>query len=85
MTISKRPKSNHMDIKTIDKELAAESFISKTEQIVNKQIRQNKIPIMLRFDRDLLAQIDISAKKRGVSRSSWIHFILSKSLEKGEI
>lgn len=84
MAITKRPNSNHKDIQTIDKEQAAQSFIDQLTDLTQLK-RQNKIPIMLRFDPKLLAKIDSSAKKRGISRSSWIHFILSKILEEGEL
>jgi hypothetical protein len=35
----------------------------------------------LRFDADLLARIDVAAKRRGVSRSAWILYNLSRALE----
>jgi len=37
-----------------------------------------------RFDRDLLQRIDAAAKHRGISRSSWIQFTLSRALDQGE-
>ena len=38
-------------------------------------------PAMIRFDRALLARIDRAAKHRGVSRSAWIQYTLSKALD----
>ena len=83
MAISKIPKRYHKDIKKIDKDRAAQNFIEQPLEKI-KISRQNKIPVMLRFDVDLLTQIDKKAKKRGVSRSSWIHFILSEIIEQEE-
>lgn len=85
MAISKKPKSNQNDIQMIDKELAAQNFIDQSQSTSSIDLkRQNKIPIMLRLEPTLLSKINNLAKKRGISRSSWIHFILSETLEQEE-
>ena len=38
-------------------------------------------PAMIRFDRALLARVDRAAKHRGISRSAWIQYTLSKVLD----
>ena len=43
-----------------------------------------KSPVMLRFDRALLAKVDTAAKRRGISRSAWIQFTVSRALDAGE-
>ena len=43
-----------------------------------------KSPVMLRFDRALLAKVDAAAKRRGISRSAWIQFTVSRALDAGE-
>ena len=43
-----------------------------------------KAPVMLRFDRALLAKVDSAAKRRGISRSAWIQFTVSRALDAGE-
>jgi hypothetical protein len=43
-----------------------------------------KIPIMVRFDPALLQRVNEAAKHRGVSRSAWIQFTLSRALDQGE-
>lgn len=43
-----------------------------------------KAPVMLRFDRVLLAKVDSAAKRRGISRSAWIQFTVSRALDAGE-
>jgi hypothetical protein len=39
---------------------------------------------MIRFDRALLAKVDQAARKRGVSRSAWVQYTISRALEAGE-
>ena len=54
---------------------------------IHEEARQEddkKIQTTLRFDRDLLQRIDAAAKHRGISRSSWIQFTLSRALDQGE-
>jgi hypothetical protein len=41
-------------------------------------------PAMIRFAPDLLARVDRAAKHRGVSRSAWIQYTLSKALDEEE-
>ena len=39
---------------------------------------------MIRFDAALLARVDRAAHRRGVSRSAWVAFTLSKALDDEE-
>ena len=41
-------------------------------------------PAMIRFDAALLARIDRAARRRGVSRSAWVQFVLSQALDAEE-
>jgi predicted HicB family RNase H-like nuclease len=43
--------------------------------------RQLRAPTTLRFDPDLLKRIDKAARRRGVSRSAWIQYTLSRALD----
>ena len=43
-----------------------------------------RTPAMIRFDAALLARVDKAARRRGVSRSAWIAFTLSKALDDEE-
>lgn len=43
-----------------------------------------RTPAMIRFDAGLLARVDQAAKRRGVSRSAWVAFTLSKALDDEE-
>ncbi len=39
---------------------------------------------MIRFDRALLARVDRAAKRRGISRSAWIQYVVSQVLDEEE-
>jgi len=41
----------------------------------------HKMPTTLRFDPGLLERIDAAAKRRGISRSAWIQYTLSRVLD----
>lgn len=43
-----------------------------------------RTPAMIRFDAALLARVDRAARRRGVSRSAWVAFTLSKALDDEE-
>ena len=45
---------------------------------------RKKVLIMVHFDRVLLQRVDAVAKHRGISRSAWIQFTLSRALDQGE-
>jgi predicted HicB family RNase H-like nuclease len=86
MAIAKKPKRDHSAVKNIVGDAAAEKFIASAEssQEEARQEDDKKIQTTLRFDRDLLQRIDAAAKHRGISRSSWIQFTLSRALDQGE-
>jgi predicted HicB family RNase H-like nuclease len=39
---------------------------------------------MVRFDAKLLARVDAAAERRGISRSAWIQYTLSRALDDEE-
>ncbi len=39
---------------------------------------------MMRFDPEVLKRVDEAAKRRGVSRSAWIQFTVSRALDRGK-
>jgi hypothetical protein len=79
MAIAKKPEGHHKDIS----EKAADRFIAGASQ--TRASRDHKIATTLRFDSNLLARIDAAAKRRGVSRSAWIQYTLSRALDIGEV
>jgi predicted HicB family RNase H-like nuclease len=86
MAIAKKPKSNQTASKKAAPDVAAEKFISAAEapRDESPQEERKKVPTMVRFDRDLLRRVDAAAKHRGISRSSWIQFTISRALDQGE-
>ena len=83
MAIAKKPKSNKKEIKNQGEESAAAAFIAGAgpEPEVSAPEREKKIPILIRFDPSMLQQVDKAARRRGISRSAWIHFMISRALE----
>ena len=86
MAIAKKPKREHSATRDIMGDAAAEKFIAGADSSheAARQEDDKKIQTTLRFDRDLLQRIDAAAKHRGISRSSWIQFTLSRALDQGE-
>jgi hypothetical protein len=83
MTITKRPKQ-HTSESILEENAKASSFIESAGNLLQKSVRQNRIPIMLRFDAELLKKVDESSHRRGISRSSWIQYVISRALDNGE-
>ena len=85
MAITKKPKSNQSAIASQDANRAEEAFISgAVKQGVAEEATTKKTPIMMRFDPEVLKRVDEAAKRRGVSRSAWIQFTVSRALDQGE-
>jgi hypothetical protein len=84
MAIAKKPERNRsVIISHPEDESAAEAFISGAEG--EPQVKETKkVPVLVRFDRNMLKRVDGAAKRRGVSRSAWIHFMVSRALEQEE-
>ena len=85
MAIAKKP--NRHQIATIppQQEQAAEAFIQGAGQPGPAEREdKRKVPVMMRFDRDVLTRVDAAAKRRGISRSAWIQFTVSRALDQGE-
>lgn len=85
MPIARKPNSNRKDSEQQPEEKAAEAFISgaakKQIPTETEETTGRKIPVMIRFDHDLLQKIDAAAKRRRLSRSAWIQTTLSNILE----
>ena len=88
MAIARKPGSNPAPAN----EDAAEQFIARAgaAPAAHAQLQgaeadtggtSHRKPAMVRFDPELLARVDRAAKRRGVSRSAWIQFTLSKALD----
>lgn len=77
MAVQRKPKSY---VKDIDMD-AAERFIAGASSAPTSTERHRKIPVALRFDRDLLTSIDAMASRRGMSRNAIISYWCSKGVE----
>ncbi|PON12011.1 hypothetical protein C2W62_41850 [Candidatus Entotheonella serta] len=89
MAIAKKPNRNRSASMSPDVEHAAEAFISGADDAAKSAPKEEprshkKTPVMVRFDRALLSRVDEAAKHRGISRSAWIQFTLSRALDDGE-
>jgi predicted HicB family RNase H-like nuclease len=86
MAIAKKPKRGHSAAKDTMGDAVAEKFIAGADASHEEALQEDdkKIQTTLRFDRSLLQRIDAAAKHRGISRSSWIQFTLSRALDQGE-
>jgi hypothetical protein len=79
MAIAKKPNGHQPGITA---EKAAEHFIAGAERQSAK--RERKTPVLIRFDPQILTRIDQAAKRKGISRSAWVHFMVSRALEQEE-
>ena len=73
MSIAKKPTRHRSEVS----EKAAERFIAKADASRSGGM----VVTTLRIDSELLARIDAAASRRGVSRSAWIKYTLSRVLE----
>ena len=64
-------------------EVAAAKFIGRAGTTSTPSATK-RTPAMIRFDSALLARVDNAARRRGVSRSAWVAFTLSKALDDEE-
>ena len=100
MSITKKPKRPSSDIEqSINEsvrteavkrdETKAEAFIAGVREpsvkaSTAKRQKAERQPILIRFDPALLRKVEEAARRRGISRSAWIQYVLSVALEKGE-
>lgn len=84
MAIAKKPRCNRSSGTPAASEQAAEAFIARVDHEDNPPRKDKKTPIMIRFDRAVLQRVDEAAKHRGISRSAWIQFTVSRALDQGE-
>ena len=80
MTITKKPKTQPRTGADNGEEKAV-AFISGARK---EEEDAAKKPVMIRFDPALLARVDAAAKHRGVSRSAWVQYTLSRVLDQDD-
>lgn len=60
----------------------AEAFISNAGNTQPPEAEEEgRTPIMVRYQKQMLKQIDAAAKRRGLSRSAWLQYAASRVLE----
>jgi len=85
MAIAKKPKRNQTATGLPQQDNAAEAFIAGADsQSATTNEDKRKVPVMMRFDREVLTRVDAAAKRRGISRSAGIQFSVSRALDQGE-
>ena len=85
MAIARKPLRNTNAIITPKGEQAADAFIASVDlKKQDKPRAANKTPIMIRFDPALLSKVDTAAQRRGISRSAWIQYVISRAIDSGE-
>ena len=81
MTITKKPKSNQNASIPKTDEKAVQAFISGAGKVEEET---GKKTVTMRMDMELLDRIDTAARRRGISRTAWVQFTLSRALDHGE-
>jgi hypothetical protein len=83
MAIARKPGSK---VSAAVADQAAEKFISGagTPPTPAPDEERRRVPAMIRFDAALLERVDRAAKRRGVSRSAWVQFTISRALDQDE-
>jgi hypothetical protein len=89
MAITKRPKPSSLTLASPDdQERRIEAFIAgggPTPETPPDPVPDAKrARVMMRFDPTLLGRIDAAAKRRGVSRTAWLHMVASRALDEGD-
>lgn len=88
MAIVKNPKRNKdANLNIAETDRVAEAFISgltQAEPLVKIEVEQNKKPIMVRVDPDILKRVDRAARRLGISRSAFIVSSVAEKLERME-
>jgi hypothetical protein len=77
-------KENHDTIGISGREEEKTVHTLLTQSVKTAEEYTPKKPILIRFDFHLLERVDTAAKRRGISRSAWIQFTLSRALDHGE-
>ncbi len=90
MAIARKPGSKLVPLTehAADKFIAAAGMSPPTAEPAQEEPTpgngDRRQPAMIRFDRALLARVDRAAKRRGISRSAWIQYVVSQVLDEEE-
>ncbi len=87
MAIAKHPRSRAAGLPSADdQERRIEAFIAGagTTAAPEPQHDAKRTRVMMRFDPALLRRVDAAAKRRGVTRTAWLHMVASRALDQGD-
>ena len=79
MAIAQRPGKKNGQHPAEDK--AAAAFITGAGKL---EAEEKKVQTTMHFDKDVLKRIDEAAKRRGISRSSFVQFVVTRALDNNE-
>lgn len=87
MAVAKRPVSPRID-GTASRERVEEAFIAGGAPSIGSPPAPasdaRKTPVLVRFAPEVLRRVDAAAAHRGISRSAWVQFVISRALDAGE-
>ena len=82
MAIGKNPITQRQETLNRNDDNAVEAFIAKAGKPSQPPEEEGRrVPVTMRYDPDVLKRVDAAAKRLGVSRSAYVHFALSRSLD----
>jgi len=87
LAVTPKPKRQQSAVQSTQNERAADTFITRaggTTPASDHERKGKRNPITLRFNPDLLKKVDTAAKRRGISRTAWIQFVVSRALDQGD-
>ena len=85
MAIAKRPRSDAARVPPSDeREREIEAFITGGGKHPEPEPEAKRTRVMMRFDPDLLRRVDAAARRRGVTRTAWLHMVASRALDQGD-
>jgi hypothetical protein len=80
MAIAKKPTAPRSEsVSTRDDR--ADAFIARAGQAQEPADDGRRIPVTMRYDREMLKRTDAAAKRLGISRSAYVHIALSRLLD----
>ena len=69
-----------------ERERKIEAFITGTGMSPEPEPEPDskRTRVMMRFDPALLRRVDAAARRRGVTRTAWLHMVASRALDQGD-
>lgn len=80
MAIAKKPLTPHSDTGS-KRDERADAFIARAGQAQEPVDKERRVPVTMRYDREMLKRTDAAAKRLGISRSAYVHIALSRLLD----